>query len=293
MAVVVILTLTVCIALVITAALYHVLVQQGRILERLEALESESKTARPGPRRWADNAPSLFIVSLPRSLSSAVYFNAQRALLLKESTNVAEGELLNGDRYTGYGIAGEQAWRRFARKELDPNTYYLSRLILDHVVQPTGHIYKDVVQPFVVADWLKDRDLHVLHLTRRLPDVAFAMLRRNWLYPGHGSGQQDDQELAFLEGLVLADTVLSRLAAARADYDDLIADEEVLWALLRRLYPARPLWRTPFIDEQFRMRRAETLARREMAEYKRLEERIAEVRLRLRPAVSPDATTLS
>jgi hypothetical protein len=291
MAVLTVVGLVLCVAVAaIAAAFYQSLVQQGRILQRLEALEVESRTSLPGPRKGVSEPRSLFIVSLPRSLSSLVYFMTQRAFLLKESPNVSEGEILNGDRYASYGVIGESAWKRFTRKELDPGTFYLSSLILDHVVQSEGHIYKDVVQPFVVADWLVSRELHILHLTRCLPDVAFAMLQKDWLYPSTASEHRDDRELAFLEGLVRADQALLRLPAVRADYDDLVSDEETLWSRLRHLYPERPMWRTPFIDAQFRLRRAEILSRRKTREYRRLEERIADMRQRLGPAIEASTT---
>jgi hypothetical protein len=145
--------------LAVLSFLSALLVQHGRILLRLEKLErSEGRpndSELPGPRLSAREAPpSLFIVSLPRSFSSRTYIAALAALRLRQCERCAEGEILNYDRYAGYGKVGAQAWTRFARKELHPETFYLNRIVLDHVVQPKGYIYKDVVQPFVVADWL-------------------------------------------------------------------------------------------------------------------------------------------
>jgi hypothetical protein len=123
-----------------------------------------------------------------------------------------------------------------------------------------------------------------LHLKRNLANVAFAMSRWGWRYPCSASEHAEDPERAFLEGLVLADRALSALPAEREDYDALVADEKVLWAALSRLYPDRPLRRTPFMDERFRSRRTETLARRDTREHRRLAARIEEVGQALSPA---------
>jgi hypothetical protein len=169
---------------------------------------------------------------------------------------------------------------------LEPGVFYQNIIFLNHIVRPKGYIYKDVVQPFVVSEWLAGQKFRVLYIRRNLAEVALSMLRQGWRYPGQASSRSDEPDLAMLEGLVRAEEALSRLPALRVEYDDLVADEEALWTALKRLYPERKLMRIPFINKAFQIKRAKTLAMRETPELANLARKIGQVRQRLAQGVS-------
>ncbi|MFO7567470.1 MAG: hypothetical protein R6X02_32805 [Enhygromyxa sp.] len=226
---------------------------------------------------------SLFIVSLPRSLSSLVYQVARRSLGVDDLAWTSDGELLNPDRHASYGRAEGRALK-YTRRWAPERRFERMHAYLDELVRPEGRVYKDVVQPFVLASWLKDRKLAILYIRRPLADVVFAMQAQGWSYPARavappdrGEDQHDQSEAAVVAGLLAARRALEQLPAERVDYDELISDEAALPAALNRLYPHRNLAPVDYLDEFFAERRAATLARRSSPSYRALEGRIAQL----------------
>ena len=249
--------------------------------------------------------PSVFVVSLPRSLSTLVYHLARLSLGLAAPDTVTDGEILNPDRLLcpwepdehGSGPEHEQ---KFLRPERDPGRFRRLEGSLDRLVAPRGAIYKDVVQPFAVSRWLGRRDIPVLKIHRPLADVAHAMAHRGWLYPAAAADGVPGGPLpreavdgvvgdAFLEGLVRAEAALEALPGERVDYDRIVHDDSQLQEALDRLAGDRPVERHRYLDDDFRRRRDETLARRETEAYRQLARRIDAVRRHL--AAVPLAST--
>ena len=224
-------------------------------------------------------APSLFVIALPRSLSSFTYHVARAALGLAEPVWTSDGEVLNNDRFAHYGGPAHDDGRKFTR---DGPTARQLWAFLDQVVQPVGFAYKDVVQPFVVSRWLtaRARGLAVLRIRRPLADVALSMLGQAWLYPARlPTGMPPgDVESALLRGLLAAEAALDVVPAVEVGYDALVRDETALTDALRRLAPGRTLGPVEYRDAGFRQVAEEQLGRRTQARYEALCCKLADLR---------------
>lgn len=213
---------------------------------------------------------SLFIVSLPRSLSSLLYQTLQRTLGLAEPVWTSDGEILNLHRFAHLPEGTEIDGLRFTRRPDDPERFDRLLAFLDQATVREGYIYKDVVQPFVVARWLPGSGLAVLRIERPVADVAFAMSERGWFYPRAGAGCDGGPERELVAGLVRAWLALAEIPGPVVRFDELIHDEEPLAAALRTLYGDVPTPR--YLDEGFQAVREEVLQRRETDRWQRLAE---------------------
>lgn len=260
---------------------------------------------------------SLFILSLPRSLSTRVYRIARYALALQKPSWTHNGEILNHDLFV------LSKWpklldegHKYVTRENDPGRFAHIQEFLDQAARPTEMIYKDVVHPFVLAEWRGLEAFCVLKIQRDLVEVAEAVLRRGWAYP-RAAAPRNDPTLrspgprfarlyvwstlarrmmrvpwymrltawlnrdAVLTGLILAERALARLPGEAVCYDDLVADEEVLREALRRLYPEIEVPALRYIDEKFVQRREAALECRHTRRHRRLAERISALRATL------------
>lgn len=211
---------------------------------------------------------SLFLVSLPRSLSSLLYQRLRPALGLAEPVWTSDGEILNLHRFVHLPEGLEIEGLRFTDPDRDPGRFDRLLAFLDQVIVSEGFLYKDVVQPFAAARWLAASRLAVLRIDRPLPDVAWAMLDRGWLYPRAAADGTGDPERDLLTGLAKARRALAALPGPVVRYDDLIHDEEPLAAALRELYGDLPVPR--YLDEGFAAVREEVLERRRTDRWRRL-----------------------
>jgi hypothetical protein len=235
----------------------------------------------PDHNAVASNTPSLFVVALPRSLSTEIFERARSALSLAAPTWTSAGEILNSGR-----------WRMLARED-DGDRFTTTRetarfeqwtRFLDDVVQPRGRAYKDVVQPFVCARWLTQAQAHghaprVLRVRRPLADVAWSMLEAGWRYPARAAATGGHDIDRLLSGLLRARDALSEPAAVEIDFDALMRGEDALATALRRLYPdidATDIEGTNlrFADDRFRAHSATVLARRDTPRWRMLDARI-------------------
>ncbi len=222
-------------------------------------------------------ATSLFIVALPKSLSSFTYHVCRRALNLREPSWTSDGEILNPERCVFSREPHETGWPKYVPPESTPLLFSQLTDFLEQIASPKGFIYKDVIQPFVVTQWLPNSALHILKITRCLTDVVYAMREWNWVYPQAACDRvdlSDDREAAIILGLDRAQRALANLPGESIDYDRLIADETPLWELLTRLYPEQSLPHLDYIDHEFRQRREQTLARRLTDRYQNLQARV-------------------
>ncbi|MES2639477.1 MAG: glycosyltransferase [Myxococcota bacterium] len=225
--------------------------------------------------------PSLFVLSLPRSLSSVVYHAARGALGLAEPTWTTDGEILNLDRHALRSGGRDEGGGKFLVPGRDPNRGDEVLAYLDQVVAREGFAYKDVVQPFVCARWRGISALRVLRIRRPLADIAASVLERGWRYPAHAVGADGTDPDDVLRGLLQAERALDSIPAVEVAYDDLVADEAALEGALSHLYEGAV--RAHYIDAAFVEVRARTLARRRTAAYQALEARIEGLRAEVSP----------
>ncbi|NPD25622.1 hypothetical protein [Corallococcus exiguus] len=232
--------------------------------------------------------PSLFLVSLPRSLSSTTWQWARELLGLSAPGWVTDGEVLNLERF---GFAPHPAAVHFLRPSDGP-AFEAAREHLVHVVRPTGWAYKDVTQPFVVSAALSQPGaLRVMKIHRSVADVALAMGDRGWTYPARGV-RRDDPDEALIEGLLDAQEALDAIPGLVVDFDDLVMDELALPASLRSLYPGLAMPDTVSFDDAFLRARDEVLTRRRSERHRVLGDRVLEAvrrRSEERRATSADA----
>lgn len=211
---------------------------------------------------------SLFIVSLPRSLSSLLYGSIRSALGLAEPVWTSDGEVLNLHRFAHVPEGVEIEGLRFTRPSPDPSSFERLVAFLDQAVVRDGYLYKDVVQPFVAARWLSASGLPALRIERPVADVAYAMADRGWFYPRTAADSGDGPEEELVAGLARAARALAQVPGPVVRYDDLIHDEEPLAAALRSIYGAVPVPR--YLDDGFQEVRDEVLRRRATERWARL-----------------------
>lgn len=219
---------------------------------------------------------SLFLVSLPRSLSSLVYQVLLRHLELAEPTWTSDGEILNLHRFVHLPVGSQEEGVRFTTSTR-PARFARLTAFLDQVVHREGFLYKDVVQPFVAAAWLPASGVNVLRLERPLADVAWSMLQRGWHYPAEASDQRRGPEWRCIQGLARAAEALASLPGPVLHYDALIREETLLTEAVRQLYPELDLPPIGFLDDRFRSEREEILARRATDRYRWIAEVCGEV----------------
>lgn len=233
---------------------------------------------------------SLFVLSLPRSLSSLVFRVGRDTLGLREPTWTTEGEILNLDRMAHYRGARFDECAKFTTGRNDPKLFRQTTDFLSQVVQPEGFVYKDVIQPFVVSAWPGLGELRVVKIRRDVAEVACSMLRQGWYYPQAASGA-DDLETALIEGLLRAEQAIDRAPGESIEYDALIRDEDSLRACLARLYPDREVPRLGYVDRPFAELRRGYRARRVSARQAEVRAKVAAIRAALedRGRPEPDA----
>lgn len=234
-------------------------------------------------REHADDLRSLFVVSLPRSLSSLLYVAAARAIGLAEPAWTSDGEILNRERVPRRLQSIAPVDERFTLLGSAPDEFAGLTSYLDETAVRQGFAYKDVVQPFVIGGWDGLGDFRVLKVRRDLAEVAYTMLKRQWLYPARAASVFDAHPWALVEGLVRAEAVLDALPGETVEYGDAVLGHESLETALRLLYPDTPVAQLGYIDRRFaRTRRRLEAERRNSLVFRRLEWIVSAVRERLR-----------
>jgi hypothetical protein len=226
---------------------------------------------------------SLFVVSLPRSLSSLLYVAAARAVGLAEPSWTSDGEILNRDRVPRRLQGLAPADERFTLLGSAPDVFASMTGYLDRAALRQGFAYKDVVQPFVLGGWEGLSDFEVLKVRRSVTEVAYTMLKRQWLYPAKAASVFDAHPWALVEGLVRAEAVLDALPGETVEYADAVLDHAALELALGRLYPDVPLELPCYVGRRFaRTRNRLEAERRGSLAFRRLEWIASAVRERLR-----------
>jgi hypothetical protein len=238
---------------------------------------------RRATRHHADDLRSLFVVSLPRSLSSLLYVAATQALELAQPAWTSDGEILNRERVPKRRQNLAPADERFTLLGSAPDTFASMTYYLDRTALRQGFAYKDVVQPFVIGGWEGLGEFRVLKVRRNVAEVAYAMLKRQWWYPSRAASVFEVRPWSLVEGLVRAEAVLEALPGETVEYADAIIDPDPLEVALRRLYPDVGPEQLRYIDRRFiRTRRRLEAERRDSLLYRRLEWIVSAVRERLR-----------
>ncbi len=247
---------------------------------------------------------SLFVVALPRSLSTLVYEAACTTLDLRSPSWTMDGEILNVDRMAAYGGPRFEEGAKFTTPDGDPALFQKLTDYLSQVTVAQDFAYKDVVQPFAVAAWSGLERFRVLRIRRDLAEVAYSVLARGWYYPRVAApGAHDDLPAAptapgpgerlitplirkearsmtgrfisaVVQGLARAERALDAIPAVTLDYDDLIWSEAALTAALRRLYPEEDVQPARYITEQFCWQREGILRRRTSPQYQQLQQMV-------------------
>ena len=212
-----------------------------------------------GPER--NRLRSLFIVSLPRSISTLIHYQCSLTLRLRSPAWVDAGEILNPDRSFIFSGSLANEADKFTPPEQALRFAQLSEF-LDDVIDPYDCVYKDVVQPFVVSQWLRQSSLAVLHIRRPVAEVAWAMLKRGWLYPGNAEPRDHPEKRRIITGLAKAAQVLDQINAEHLDFDQLTTSEAGLKEALQRLYPELQIPLINYIDRNFRERSATLKSKR-------------------------------
>jgi hypothetical protein len=215
---------------------------------------------------------SLFVVALPTSLSCVVYKAARNSLGLQAPGWTTDGEFLNADRFVLLPQISEEGSRKFTVEEEERALFRKITEFLEQVVVPNGFAYKDVVQPFVVSQWIKKNLPPTIKVKRNMADVAYSMILKNkWHYPKRLFPKTQPLELAVIQGLLRAQEALDSIPGEEVNFDHLIEDEGVLNSALNSLYGDVMRIKEPrYIDHKFRVRRDEVMARRRTGEYARI-----------------------
>jgi hypothetical protein len=231
---------------------------------------------------------SLFVVSLPRSLSTTIYTSARCALGLERPAHASAGEILNHLRTRRF-VRALPPKAKFTTREHDPLSFDRHTAFLDRAAQTEGFAYKDVVNPFVVAEWPGLAQFRVLKIRRDLTEVAFAILAKGWTYPGAGAREPLDPEWSIAEGLVRAEMALAAIPGQTIEFADAILDHTALEEAIEALYPGTPRMAVNYIDDAFirgRQRRQKIMA--DSRRLNELADLIDAVRLHL--TATPQAT---
>lgn len=230
--------------------------------------------ANPAPGSWSE---SLFVLALPRSLSTFTYYVILRATGLIEPGWTSAGEILNFDRFALSPQRKMDESRKFIRQDTEPELFGAAMEFLSQLVLPIGYAYKDVVQPFVMAEWMKHSRFKAIRIKRNIEDIAFSMLAQGWLYPRRLFPRTKKLKMALVQGLVQADRALDSIKAEQVSFDELIQDEKTLEMALEKIMGKIPGKSIKYIDSKFIDIRNRILKRRATNTYKELSAYVASV----------------
>ena len=224
------------------------------------------------------------------------------------------GEILNWDLHqlSTWPFIFRNA-KKFLTKEINPESFQAALEFLEQATLPDGYIYKDVVNPLVVAKWPRLKQFNVLKIERNLTEVAYAMLTRGWHYPrqaaagalmnavarhgrqrrldnvmrrmlptnAHGRWTAKRHQESIIEGLIKAEKAVMEIEGEVISYEDLVANETALEAVLTKFYPGQVRTPLTYVDEDFRRETQRVRARCQEAKYQRLNGKIEAIKRKM------------
>ena len=173
------------------------------------------------------------------------------------------GEITNSDRFS---IAAKQKFGhlpKFIRKEQDPMLADKVWSILDENIKPVEYVYKDVTQPFLVAEWLAAHDYPTLILHRHPVDVAFAMWQKEWFYPAASVSLETTLKRKMMTGLCDAQKVLATVQGVSVHFEQMLHDETLVQSALKELYCSNTLPVVRYLYPEFRNYSSQVKLRKE------------------------------
>ncbi len=249
-------------------------------LPRVEKLRLRMRDA--GLTSPTEELCSLFVVALPRSLSSVLYVAAARAVGLTQPGWTSDGEILNRDRVSRRLQSLAPTGERFTLPGSVPGVFASLSSYLDQVALRQGCAYKDVVQPFVVGGWDGLCDFKVLKVRRNVAEVAYAMLKRQWLYPAQAATIFGAHPWTLVEGLFTrmrcSTRSRARASSTRTQCSITVRSRSRSGGCIRRCRSPASLHRPRFRPKRLRL---ET-ERRDSLVFRQLEWIVSAVRERLR-----------
>jgi len=209
---------------------------------------------------------SLFILSLPRSLSSQTYEWVRRSTRLKTPRWCTDGEFLNVDRYVHLAEGSDDSGLKLMRPDVHAIKFREMYTFAEEIVREEGYVYKDVVQPYLMRSFLQKNDFPVLKIKRSLADVAWSMQRKNWYYPSQLSENTSGLE-ALIRGLATMRDCLQSIPGETITFEEILRDERRLYHKLSQLYPYENLKWVRYMDAEFKAQRKVILERRAQTSY--------------------------
>ena len=189
---------------------------------------------------------------------------------LAEPSWTSDGEILNVDRFAFLAEPVNDGGVKFVRLKGHSHFSRKTKDFLNQTVQRLGFAYKDVTQPFIIAEWLTENQYPVIRIKRSVVDVAYAMIRNNWLYPSRNYPDIRPLEYSMIVSLMEADKALDSISAQVLHFDELIVSEIPLRNALKKIYGNDAPKHISYLDENFREKRDAILARRKTREYQKL-----------------------
>ncbi len=178
----------------------------------------------------------------------------------------------NSDRFRKDRLAKFDAIPKYILPDQQKREAERINQLLNESVRHAGFVYKDVTQPFILAEWLENHQYPTIVIKRDIIDVAYAMLMNQWLYPALIIRNGTDIKKKVLMGLMNAQTVLDQADGIHIEYSELIQDELVLLNVLSELYPKKKIRPARYISDEFKWYREQLKKRPETSLYGELSE---------------------
>ncbi|MEL7146119.1 MAG: hypothetical protein AAFO69_07100 [Bacteroidota bacterium] len=148
----------------------------------------------------------------------------------------SSGEITNSDRFSPEEHQKHGSIPKFLRGDQNLEMAKKVRRLLDLNIKPQEYVYKDVVQPFLVTEWLAAEQYPTIIIHRNPVDVAIAMWQRDWYYPANVTSSGSSLKKQLMTGLYDAQSALATVRGVAIQFEHLLKDEVVIQSALKDLY---------------------------------------------------------
>ena len=218
---------------------------------------------------------SLFILSLPRSLSSNIQRSVTQTGFLKNPFWTSSGEILNLDRLKSVVARKKNEKSHYLTISSGADRYQELLNYLDESVFERGYVFKDVVQPFVITQWLSKNPYPVIKIQRNFNEIVYRMIKQQWFYPVNASDGSEKNLHNMVVGLRRGWKAIQSVPGITLNYADLVESEEPLRIALSELYPDFDFSELSYVNSKFKEESKKQQAILTDKEFYRLEEMIA------------------